>query len=260
MVPAQDSKMGGLVATVLPQASDAVRALGQEGAEQLAQEIVIARLQQRVDAAEAQVEHYRRVIARLTQVVRGLASDVEELVLPPIGGKSAGGTGGVIAGPQGAFMPIVGGKCGVIPRGDDPPPSRPRGRGRPAEATADSLHTLGGGERLFESRDETVGTSQAEGEDRVAILEARLLDQQATITQPQEQINRLMALASQVLERDTVGERREPSDPFSPRSASEEAKRSVEVAPTALAQEFAALQLKQERKKESTRRLKHLFP
>lgn len=259
VVPAHDSSMGGLVAAVLPQARDAVRALGQEGAEQLAHEIVIARLQQRVDEAEARVAHYRRVIARLTQVVRGLACDVEELVLP-VGGKSAGGTGGVSVSPQGASMPIVGGKCGVIPRGDDPPPSRSRGRGRPADATPDSLHTLEGGERLFESRGETVETSQDEGEDRVAILEARLLEQQTTITQQQEQINRLMALASQVLERDTVGERRDTSDPFSPRSASEEAKRSVEVAPTALAQEFAALQLKQERKKESTRRLKHLFP
>ena len=40
-----------------------------------------------------------------------------------------------------------------------------------------------------------------------------------------------------------MGERGDASDPFSPRSASEEAKRSLEVAPTALAQEFAARML-----------------
>lgn len=133
-------------------------------------------LRQRLAAAETRVAQQRLIILRLTRVTSLLAKDVEAM-----------------AQQLGLAEPAVGGRCGVIPRGDDPPGSRPtRGRGRLTEAAPDSLHTLGGGgEHLFEREgEEATEDPPVTSEDgRVALLEARLVEQQATIALQQPQID-----------------------------------------------------------------------
>lgn len=177
--------------------------------------------------------------------------------------------------------PRVGGRCGVIPRGDDPPPPRPtRGRGQPTDVASDSLHSLGGGgdsrssggERLFTGSEETADApgDEASADDRLARLEALLAQQQLTITQQQSSLEQLMTLASRVLlERGPPVRDEEASHPVEDtllgglegsNLTPEEGKATDPSKALPASQEVAVLQLRQEKRKEHARRLKQLLP
>ena len=225
-------------------------------------------LAQQLEAARTTITHQRGTIEAQQEAILRLNRAITLLASIPLP------------------SPKVGGRCGVTPRDDDAPrKGEIKGRStRSTVAPTDSLHSLGGGSRLFEleEREEMEGSEESPSRDsRMAALEAQLeqqqatiADQQATIAQQQDAINRLMAMASRMMGEGTV----EPSDratasrmmgegPVEPsdhseREAPTDRKESLPRPTDAVegaSRELAALQLRTAQKKESTTMLRQVF-